>query len=49
MFSETEGCTLNHILLTVCTIQMYKYKVVGHFDPSKDQEGRLFSKVLSWY
>ena len=27
---ETEGCTLNDILWTVYTIQICKYKVVGH-------------------
>ena len=32
-FFETEDCTLNDVLLTVCTIQVCKYKVVGHRDP----------------
>ena len=40
-FLETEGCTSNDILLTLHTIQIYKYKVVGHHGPLQDQEGML--------
>ena len=39
MFFETEGCTLNDVLLAVYTIQICRYKVVGHCDPLQDQEG----------
>ena len=41
-FFEKEGCTLNDVLLTVYTIQICKYKVVGHHDPPRSRRNVIF-------
>ena len=46
---ETEGYTLNDVLLTVYKIQICKYEDVGHCDPLQNLEGMLSFKELSYW
>ena len=50
MSASLKVCILNDVILTVYTIQICKYKVVGHHDPLQNQEGMFSFKELScWY